>query len=282
MAGLDRRDAAGEGPKAEVAGAVGAVLWVAAILGWWLSQPEGQGPGLLVAVLLIVVPLALIAGLVSTLRTLREVRAETARLHDALDAARAASTAVPVRPAPPSEPMHPAPAEHQSSLELEDASDDGAELTIEDFLRALNFPDSADDVEGIEALQRVLNDHEAARLLRAAQDVLTLLAQDGIIMDDLVPEPPRPDQWRRFAAGERGAATAGVGAIRDRAALTATATRMREDAVFRDAAHHFMRTFDRSLPAFGEFATDTELEILAETRSARAFMLLARAGGAFD
>ena len=43
-----------------------------------------------------------------------------------------------------------------------------------------------------------------ARLIRSAQDVLTLLSQEGIYMDDLRPEMTHPDHWRRFATGERG------------------------------------------------------------------------------
>lgn len=278
-----------DGPLTEIAGMAGGAVWFVAVLWWWLSQPEGQGPGMAMALLLIAAPLGLLAALISTLRTLRDLRAETARLHGALDTARTdmrvaappgASRPAP-RPAPPPESPPPlAPAAEQSSLAFDDAPA-SPELTIEDYLLALNFPDGPEDEEGIAALQMVLTDPEAARLIRSAQDVLTLLAQDGIFMDDLSPEPPRPELWRRFAAGERGAATRGVGAVHDRSALTAAAARMREDPVFRDAVHHFMRSFDRSLPAFGDYATDGELAALADTRTARAFMLVARAGGAF-
>jgi len=278
-----------DGPMTEVACMAGGVVWFVAVLWWWLAQPEGQGPGLAMALLLILAPLGVLAALISTLRTLRDLRAETARLHGVLDTARtdvrgAARTTAPSHPPQPAGPVHtPRPlarADEQASLAFDDAPA-SPEPTIEDYLLALNFPDSPEDGEGIAALQMVLADPEAARLIRSAQDVLTLLAQDGIFMDDLHPEPPRPELWRRFAGGERGAATRGVGAVHDRAALTVAAARMREDHIFRDAAQHFMRSFDRSLPAFGEYATDGELAALADTRTARAFMLVARAGGAF-
>ncbi|WP_146132816.1 hypothetical protein [Hasllibacter halocynthiae] len=45
-----------------------------------------------------------------------------------------------------------------------------------------------------------------AKLVRAAQDVLTLLAQDGIYIDDIPAEPAPPEPWRAFAAGPRGRA----------------------------------------------------------------------------
>ena len=99
---------------------------------------------------------------------------------------------------------------------------------------------------------------------------------------DLKPELARPDLWRRFAAGERGRPIAALGGIRDRSSLALTAARMREDTVFRDAAHHFLRTFDKTFAAFEANATDAELADLADTRTARAFMLFGRVTGVFD
>ena len=157
-----------------------------------------------------------------------------------------------------------------------------APLSVNDFIRALQFPESPDDKDGFRALRLALEDRDVAKLIRAAQDVLTLLSQEGIYMDDLKPDRAHPDIWRRFAKGERGRAIAGLGGIRDRSSLALTAARMREDAVFRDAAHHFLRSFDRAVAAFEPNATDTELAQLAETRTARAFMIFGRAMGLFD
>lgn len=151
-----------------------------------------------------------------------------------------------------------------------------------DVIRALHFPEDADDKEGFEALRRALQDHRLSGLIRAAQDVLTLLSQDGIYMDDLRPDMPRPEVWRKFAEGKRGRAVAALGGIRDRSSLALTAGRMRSDPVFRDAAHHFLRKFDQVVSDFAPNATDQELAELAETRSARAFMLLGRVTGTFD
>lgn len=101
-------------------------------------------------------------------------------------------------------------------------------------------------------------------------------------MDDMRPDLARPEVWRRFANGERGRSVAALGGIRDRSSLALTAGRMREDTIFRDAAHHFLRRFDKTLVALEAEATDEELMALAETRTARAFMLLGRVTGAFD
>ncbi|NGM44156.1 hypothetical protein G5B31_01250 [Rhodobacter sp. SGA-6-6] len=155
-------------------------------------------------------------------------------------------------------------------------------LSVADFIRALNFPETPEDKEGFRALRLALEDRSVAKLIRAAQDVLTLLSQEGIYMDDLKPEMARPDVWRRFAAGERGRTIAALGGIRDRSSLALTAARMREDTIFRDAAHHFLRTFDRTFAIFEKNASDAELADLADTRTARAFMLFGRVAGVFD
>jgi hypothetical protein len=177
----------------------------------------------------------------------------------------------------------PAPSEAQASLALGTPGESPREpLTTEEYIRALNFPDDENDREGFRALRRALEDREVARLVRASQDVLTLLSQDGIYMDDLKPDRARPEVWRRFAAGERGRSIAALGGVRDRSSLALTAARMRQDEVFRDAAHHFLRHFDRSFSAFAAGATDQEIADLAETRTARAFMLLGRVAGTFD
>jgi hypothetical protein len=155
-------------------------------------------------------------------------------------------------------------------------------VSTHDFIRALQFPETPDDKEGFRALRLALEDRQTAKLIRAAQDVLTLLSQEGIYMDDLIPDRAHPSVWRRFAAGERGRTVAGLGGIRDRASLALTATRMREDPIFRDAGHHFLRAFDKAFAAFEAGATDGDLIDLAETRTARAFMLLGRVTGTFD
>lgn len=175
------------------------------------------------------------------------------------------------------------PAAEQITLPLGTPAEDlRRPLTPAEFTRALQFPESPDDKEGFRALRLALDDRDLAKLVRAAQDVLTLLSQEGIYMDDLKPDRAHPDLWRRFAGGERGRAIAGLGGIRDRSSLALTASRMREDAIFRDAAHHFLRSFDRSIAAFETSASDADLAALSETRTARAFMILGRVSGIFD
>jgi hypothetical protein len=155
-------------------------------------------------------------------------------------------------------------------------------LSVANFIRALQFPETPEDKEGFRALRLALEDRTSSKLIRAAQDVLTLLSQDGIYMDDLQPDLCHPELWRRFSAGERGRSIAALGGIRDRASLALTAARMKSDPVFRDAAHHFLRAFDKTFAAFEPNASDAELADLADTRTARAFMLFGRVTGTFD
>ncbi len=155
-------------------------------------------------------------------------------------------------------------------------------LPMADFIRALHFPENAEDAEGFRALRRALQDRQVAGLVQAAQDVLTLLSQDGIYMDDLHPDMARPEIWRKFAEGARGRAIAALGGVRDRSSLALSAGRMRKDPIFRDAAHHFLRKFDQVFSAFEKGASDQDIAAMAETRTARAFMLLGRVTGTFD
>jgi len=184
----------------------------------------------------------------------------------------------------PALPREPAPQpEGQASLALEAEAETPAEpITIAEFIRALNFPENEDDAEGFRTLRRALADRDIARMIRASQDILTLLSQDGIYMDDLRPDRPRAESWRCFAKGARGPAVAGLGGIRDRSCLALANGRMKQDPVFRDAAHHFLRQFDSVLTEFEANASDHELIEMGETRTARAFMLLGRIAGTFD
>jgi nitrogen fixation/metabolism regulation signal transduction histidine kinase len=183
----------------------------------------------------------------------------------------------------PQKPALIAAPELQPSLELGTLADDmPAHVSVDDFLRAVNFPEDENDQEGFRALRVALQDREIAQLIRAAEDVLTLLAQDGIYMDDLSPDRAKPAIWRAFAKGERGRGVAALAGVRDRSCLALTAGRMKADTVFRDSAHHFLRQFDKALVNFEPNASDQDLTRLSSTRTARAFMLLGRVARTFD
>ena len=188
------------------------------------------------------------------------------------------ATFTSARPAQSAAPLAPGPrpaGDDQPTLALGTSAEDMTPpVARSDLILALNFPDTEDDEVGFAALRRALKDHGARQLIQASQD--------GIYMDDLHPDRARPEFWRRFARGERGKPVAALGGVRDRSSLALTAGRMREDTIFRDAAHHFLRKFDQMLEGFEKEATDEEVVALSETRTARAFMLLGRVTGAFD
>ena len=302
-------------------GAGVALLWIVLVLVWGLGLPfsgkAGLGgiSGVLFMLFAVALPVAMLGLVVLLLRQIRDLRLaaqalagqmQALRLSDARDAAarvvRADEAGRPGASGPgfatrrdpaasqPSAdgraalmPAQAAPGEEQPGLALATPMDvDVVPLEVDDFIRAIQFPESAEDVAGFAALRRALSDRAAAKLIRASQDVLTLLAQDGIYMDDLVHDRARPDLRRRFAAGERGRTIAALGGIRDRSCLALTGQKMREDPVFRDAAHHFLRSFDRAFAAIEPLCTDEDVGMVSETRTARAFMLVGRVAGTFD
>jgi hypothetical protein len=218
-------------------------------------------------------------------RKLDEIAASQKQTESALATFTTARDAGPARAASPQAMVKPAQStgDSQTSLALGTPSEDMTPpISIDDFIGALNFPETENDAEGFRQLRIALKDRDSAKLVRASQDVLTLLSQDGIYMDDLRPDRARPEVWRQFAAGERGRAIAGLGGVHDRSSLALASGRMRSDAIFRDSVHHFLREFDRVFAGFAEVASDGDIIKLAETRTARAFMLMGRATGTFD
>lgn len=285
------------------------------------GEGSGFAEGVL-TVLAVLMPIALIWVAATAARTARGLREEAARLQASIDAMRAAyidqqqRATMDMRPAvvekleelvestraaqaggtgvfsslrglPPPEER----AAVAQSVPQNDLPQPGLALStpvekdpisVSDFIQALNFPENEHDKEGFRTLRRALEDRSTERLIRASQDVLTLLSQDGIYMDDLRPDRARPEIWRRFAQGERGRAVAALGGIHDRSSLVLAAGRMKKDPVFRDAAHHFLRHFDRTFMVFEKNASDAEIVAMANTRTARAFMLIGRVAGTFD
>lgn len=307
---------------AETVGIIAGIVWLALVAGYFIVLPPEGGlrPDSLQFILILVavfMPLAVIWVAVATSRSARVYREETQRLQNSIESMRNAFLAEREAKRMGLEPMvekklheiaasaqkaqsahatftstrdttKPAlkkdqPLDDQPALALGTTAEDfQSPLATRDLIRALNFPDTDKDEEGFAALRLALRDRQARLLVQASQDVLTLLSQDGIYMDDMRPDRARPEIWRRFANGERGRSVAALGGIRDRSSLALTAGRMREDAIFRDSAHHFLRRFDQMLVNFEPGASDEDIAALSETRTARAFMLLGRVTGAFD
>lgn len=284
--------------------------WLFLVVLFWLLAPGGEGRtggvARLVSVIGTVMPLALIWLAVGLARSIAVLRGEADDLRHRLDQLReyAATRGAPL-PAPegrraapaPSEPAQPAspppqprpataplprprPADtRQTAMHFD--TPEPVEVAPDALIRALNFPDGPGDAEAIAALRLAMKDHEHSRVLRAAQDVVTLLAAQDIYMDHLPPDPTPAAAWRRQAEGARGSAVAALGGIHDEIALEIASNLLRGDEIFRDTAHHFLRHFDGLLSRLVPQLDDAQIALLAETRSARAFMLVGRAAGVF-
>lgn len=298
------------------------LIGLGASLGWLilalLMMPDGEGTagrgGWLIWMVGVLLPLALIWLAVWSARGLLLLRAEADELRATLarmqgqepgfDAPPAQEPRTEPRPSPaapspaspspaaprraPVAPPAPRPAapsdSRQAMLELDSPA--ATQLTGPELFHALNFPDGPEDREAIRCLRLALADPGMARLIRAAQDVVTLLAGQGVYMDELPPTETDPALWRQFAEGARGEPVAGLAVIGDDNALRIAGAMLRGDEVFRDVAHHFLRHFDRLLTRKAQDSDPQLLAVLAETRSGRAFTLLAQVtgmlGGAAD
>ena len=102
-----------------------------------------------------------------------------------------------------------------------------------DLLRALDFPRDEKDAEGFRALRLAKRDEGTGQLLRAAEDILNLLAQEGIYMDDLRPEIAPAYDWRMFAEGTRGGDVDAVGGIVAPEAMERIKARKENDQIFK-------------------------------------------------
>lgn len=291
--------------------------WLVLLMLFWFLAPGGDGGSggiaRLVSAVGVVLPLVLVWIAIGLARAITILRAEADDLHQSLGRLReyaATRGAPPItsgggdmqRPGPDpkatarpakSEPNLPArPAAQQPTPQrgrpgdqrqaaMRFDSPESVSVPNDTLIRAMNFPDGPDDAEAIAALRMALKDHDTSRVLRAAQDVVTLLAGQDIYMDDFPPDTASPAVWRRFGDGARGSAVASLGAIHDETALEVTSALLRSDEIFRDTAHHFLRHFDILLTRILSQLDDDQIMALSETRSSRAFMVVGRVAGIF-
>lgn len=156
-------------------------------------------------------------------------------------------------------------------------------ISWDSVVRALQFPNDEADEAGFEAIRVVVEDHDLAALLQAAEDVLSLMSEDGLYMEDVRPDIAPAPVWRRYAEGERGKDISQIGGIHDEVALAIARSLLRNDPVFRDTALHFLRRFDRLAERMiAELGEDQMVLEAADSRTGRAFMIVARVMGVFD
>lgn len=273
---LARRWRAASGATVAVA-AVG-LVWVAFWI--WAIRPEEGAPrgtgafslGLPLVLCAVVAALAQTVGQLE--REVAELRGERDRVRRRLQGEMTRRTVA--RSGESAAADEPPPAPRQPALPLPGP----VHLSLADLIRALHFPESAEDRAGLAAMARALKDHRAGLVVRAAQDMLELLAQDGIYADDLPAPTLTVADWRAFAAA--GDDRPRLPGEEPAGALARCRDRLGRDVVFRDTAHHFLRRFDHMLGELVHDISDEAVEALAATRSARAFLLVGRASGSLD
>ena len=155
-------------------------------------------------------------------------------------------------------------------------------MPVEDVIAALNFPNNAQDKSGFRALRRAMRDRRLRQMLDSAQFVMSQLTEEGIFMDDLNPDRPVTDAWRRMAGGASGKEVSTVGGVRDKAVLALAQGRMKTNREFRERSHYFLREFGGFLEDIEPRLKNHEITDMADTRTARCFMVMARASGAFN
>lgn len=272
------------------------VLWIAAVwLGFYrpdLIAPFGPEARLAVLAIAWALPLLLTVSGWLTLRRARRALAEArslfaeterlARRLRAVDAAPKRSEPAGDGPTPkPAASTPPTAAATTTDQPVASPARDPISASRATLWAALDFPRSEADEAGFDALRSALaGDPKLAAVIRRAQLVLSLLAQEGI-KPDAVQSRPAPELWRLYAAGTRGNAIAALGEVGDRDLLSLTVGRMRRDPAFRSAAHRFVAAFDTWLLTFLPEADDADLARLANSRCGRAFRLLGRATGSF-
>ena len=290
------------GDAALTIGAGLSALWLAMAGLFWLLGPDTDAdlPGLmrLTSVVAVLAPIALIWLAVGIASQISALRTEAAELRLRLGQMREAAPPRQTNGAAPAQSRtadasHPARTAAQAATASRTPrrtdTPEAAQMTMRfdapasiavdanDLIRALNFPSGPDDHDTITALR----DHDHSRVIRAAQDVVTMMAQNGLYMDSLQPGPAQPALWRRFAEGLRGDSVQAMGTINDPTALDRVQAMLKGDKIFRDSAHYFLRHFDLMLTRIGGGLDDGQLAWLADTRSGRAFMLLGRVANVF-
>lgn len=155
-------------------------------------------------------------------------------------------------------------------------------LSVGEFIKAANFPDDENDQEGLSSLRKALLDRDLAKLLHAAQDSLRIMSEDGIYIDSIEFKTGKVELWRSFGNGTRGKKLSGIVNFYNNTNLQKVNSRFKNDTVFKDVTHHFLRQFDLIFTEFSKNASDDEILQFSKTRTALVFLILADLAGTFD
>ena len=154
-------------------------------------------------------------------------------------------------------------------------------LSWDMLLKALNFPNDENDLDGFKALNLARENNTILQLLQVSEDFLNLLAQDGIYLDDLKIDPPSVAAWVNFINNKQNEHCKKLSCSGIDEHLKTLKIRLKSDVVFRDTALMLMRRFDKLLQDRLETAEDHQIFKIADTRSGKAFLIVGKISDAF-
>lgn len=154
-------------------------------------------------------------------------------------------------------------------------------LSWDMLLRALNFPNDENDLEGFTALNLARENNTIFQFLQVSEDFLNLLAQDGIYLDDLKIDPPSVKAWVNFINNKQNEHCKKLTCSGIDEHIKTLKIRLKSDVVFRDTALMLMRRFDKLLQDRLESAEDHQIFKIADTRSGKAFLVVGKISDAF-
>ncbi|MEE2774541.1 MAG: hypothetical protein VYE27_06495 [Pseudomonadota bacterium] len=160
-------------------------------------------------------------------------------------------------------------------------STDPIEITWPVLLRALHFPNDPNDTEGFLALKIAHQSSIISDVLRASEDLLNLLAQDGIYLDDLTIDQPPVEAWINFINSNREGLSRKLDCIGIEDRTPSLRQRVKSDIIFRDTALILIRRFDQMLKDRLEAADDNQIFSLAFTRTGKAFLIAGKICNSF-
>ncbi|MCY4259822.1 MAG: hypothetical protein OXC91_06130 [Rhodobacteraceae bacterium] len=145
------------------------------------------------------------------------------------------------------------------------------------LIRAMNFADSPDDTEALEAIETVRQHPEIATLMEQTYTILQRLAENGVSTDEMVVDYSDPDFLRTGAPMLTAKSLLGVGEIKTYHLLDAVSRMIVQDHDFTARVDEFIEHAVPVIRYLASVLTDREIERLTETRCIRALVLVRHA-----
>lgn len=172
--------------------------------------------------------------------------------------------------------------DHNASLVEKQKEQTKSHLTLVDFIQAADFPKSEHNQANFALLNVARQDPKTAKIMRATEDALTLLAQNGVYTESIKYKKPNAQPWRNLIKGERKTFIKNLAVVFDKKDLEKTVSQLKSNPIFQDTAYHFLRVFDKIFLEFEKEASDAEIIDFGNTHTSKTFVFLGQACGKFD